>query len=32
MAHGNKAEAARLLQVDYKTIHNKLKQFGLQHQ
>ncbi|MBK5939874.1 sigma-54-dependent transcriptional regulator [Halochromatium roseum] len=32
LAHGNKAEAARLLQVDYKTIHNKLKQFGLQHQ
>lgn len=32
LAHGNKAEAARLLQVDYKTIYNKLKQFGLQHQ
>ncbi|MBM4286303.1 MAG: sigma-54-dependent Fis family transcriptional regulator [Deltaproteobacteria bacterium] len=26
---GNKAKAARLLQVDYKTIHTKLKQFGI---
>ena len=26
---GNKAKAARLLQVDYKTVHTKLKQFGL---
>ncbi len=26
---GNKAKAARLLQIDYKTIHTKLKQFGL---
>jgi DNA-binding NtrC family response regulator len=26
---GNKAEAARLLQIDYKTIHTKLKQFGI---
>jgi two-component system, NtrC family, response regulator HydG len=28
-AHGNKAEAARLLKVDYKTIYNKLKRFGI---
>lgn len=28
-AHGNKAAAARLLQVDYKTIHTKLKVYGL---
>lgn len=27
--HGNKAAAARLLQVDYKTIHTKLKVYGL---
>ena len=26
----NKAEAARLLQIDYKTMHNKLKEYGLQ--
>lgn len=26
---GNKAKAARLLQIDYKTMHNKLKQFGI---
>ena len=26
---GNKAKAARLLQIDYKTIHSKLKQFGI---
>jgi len=26
---GNKAKAARLLQVDYKTIHTKLKEFGI---
>jgi DNA-binding NtrC family response regulator len=26
---GNKAQAARLLQIDYKTIHTKLKQFGI---
>jgi DNA-binding NtrC family response regulator len=25
---GNKAQAARLLQIDYKTMHTKLKQFG----
>jgi two-component system nitrogen regulation response regulator GlnG len=28
-AHGNKAEAARLLKVDYKTIYNKLKRFAI---
>ncbi len=27
---GNKAKAARLLQVDYKTIHTKVKRFGIQ--
>ncbi len=27
---GNKARAARLLQVDYKTIHTKAKKFGIQ--
>lgn len=26
---GNKAEAARLLRIDYKTIHTKLKKFGI---
>lgn len=26
---GNKAKAARLLQIDYKTIYTKMKQFGL---
>jgi two-component system nitrogen regulation response regulator GlnG len=26
---GNKAKAARLLQVDYKTIHSKIKQYGV---
>ena len=26
---GNKAKAARLLQVDYKTIHGKIKNYGL---
>ena len=26
---GNKAKAARLLQIDYKTIHSKVKQFGI---
>jgi two-component system nitrogen regulation response regulator GlnG len=26
---GNKAKAARLLQIDYKTIHTKMKQFGI---
>jgi two-component system nitrogen regulation response regulator GlnG len=29
---GNKAKAARLLQVDYKTMHTKVKQFGIQAQ
>ena len=28
-ADGNKAEAARMLQVDYKTIHNKLKKYHI---
>jgi len=28
-AKGNKAEAARLLHVDYKTIHTKVKQYGI---
>ena len=27
---GNKAEAARLLHIDYKTIHLKIKVYGLQ--
>jgi len=27
--HGNKSEAARLLRVDYKTLHVKIKQFGI---
>ena len=27
---GNKAKAARLLQIDYKTMHSKVKQFGIQ--
>ncbi len=26
---GNKAEAARMLKIDYKTIHTKIKQFGI---
>jgi two-component system nitrogen regulation response regulator GlnG len=26
---GNKAEAARLLQIDYKTIHFKVRQYGI---
>lgn len=26
---GNKAKAARLLQIDYKTIHSKVKQYGI---
>jgi two-component system nitrogen regulation response regulator GlnG len=28
-AGGNKAEAARLLHIDYKTIHSKAKQYGI---
>ena len=27
--NGNKAEAARILQVDYKTIHNKVREYGI---
>ncbi|MFH0788148.1 MAG: sigma-54 dependent transcriptional regulator [Pseudomonadota bacterium] len=27
---GNKARAARLLRVDYKTVHTKIKKFGIQ--
>jgi len=27
---GNKAKAARLLQIDNKTIHTKLKKLGIQ--
>jgi DNA-binding NtrC family response regulator len=27
---GNKAKAARLLQIDYKTIHSKVKQYGIE--
>jgi two-component system nitrogen regulation response regulator GlnG len=26
---GNKAKAARLLQVDYKTLHSKVKEYGI---
>jgi transcriptional regulator with GAF, ATPase, and Fis domain len=26
---GNKAKAARMLHVDYKTIHTKIKQLGI---
>ena len=26
---GNKAQAARILQIDYKTIHTKIKQLGI---
>jgi two-component system nitrogen regulation response regulator GlnG len=26
---GNKSEAARLLRVDYKTLHIKIKQYGI---
>ena len=28
-AGGNKAKAARLLQVDYKTLHSKVKEYGI---
>ena len=27
---GNKAKAARLLKIDYKTIHTKVKEYGIQ--
>lgn len=27
--NGNKAQAARLLRIDYKTIHSKLKEYGI---
>jgi len=27
---GNKSEAARLLQVDYETLHLKIKRYGLE--
>ncbi|MDZ7816126.1 MAG: helix-turn-helix domain-containing protein [Planctomycetota bacterium] len=26
---GNKAETARMLKIDYKTIHTKLKKYGI---
>ena len=26
---GNKAQAARLLRIDYKTIHKKVREYGL---
>jgi len=26
---GNKAKAARLLHIDYKTIHSKVRQYGI---
>jgi two-component system nitrogen regulation response regulator GlnG len=26
---GNKARAARLLHIDYKTIHSKIRQYGI---
>ena len=29
MTGGNKAEAARLLRIDYKTIHSKVKYYGI---
>jgi two-component system nitrogen regulation response regulator GlnG len=29
MTDGNKAEAARLLRIDYKTIHSKVKYYGI---
>ena len=30
-AHGNKAAAARALQIDYTTLHRKLKRHGFEH-
>ncbi len=29
-AGGNKAKAARILRIDYKTVHNKVKEYGIQ--
>src|SRR3990170_3500030 len=29
-AGGNKAKAARMLKIDYKTIHTKMRQYGIQ--
>jgi DNA-binding NtrC family response regulator len=29
---GNKARAARMLQIDYKTMHSKVKEYGISHQ
>jgi len=29
MTGGNKAKAARMLHIDYKTIHLKVKQYGI---
>jgi DNA-binding NtrC family response regulator len=29
LTHGNKAQAARLLRIDYKTIHSKLKTYEI---
>jgi two-component system response regulator HydG len=28
--HGNKSEAARLLRTDYKTLHLKIKRYGIE--
>jgi len=28
-AGGNKAKAARLLQIDYKTMHTKIREYGI---
>ena len=29
-AGGNKAQAARMLRIDYKTLHTKMRQYGIQ--
>ena len=29
VTRGNKSEAARLLRTDYKTLHLKMKQYGI---